>query len=185
MAPAKPASSSRGIHVEHSKDRENQGRDKDFFEKLVKLNRTAKVVKGGRRFSFSALTVVGDRNGSVGVGFGKANDVSEAIRKSIDRAKRNMVKVPVKKGTISHEVEGKYKTSRVLLKPACSGTGIIAGGAVRAVMEACGITDILSKSFGARNANNVVKAVLNGIDQMMDARTVSKNRGKAIKDLWG
>lgn len=169
--------------MEHSRDRASH--DKDFAEKLVRLNRTAKVVKGGRRFSFSALTVVGDRNGNVGYGFGKANDVSEAIRKSIDRAKRNMVKLPIKNGTIPHEIMGTYKSSQVMLKPACSGTGLIAGGAVRAVLEAGGVTDILSKSIGARNPNNVVKAMFDGITQMMDAKSIAKNRGKALKDLWG
>jgi small subunit ribosomal protein S5 len=174
--------------VEH-RDRNNQDRDRDrdrdFAEKLVKLNRTAKVVKGGRRFSFSALTVVGDRNGNVGFGFGKANDVAEAIRKSLDHAKHNMRKLPVRKGTIPHEVVGTYKSAQVILKPACPGSGIIAGGPVRAIMEAGGVTDILSKSLGARNQINVVKAVFDGIDKMLDAKTVSKNRGKALKDLWG
>jgi small subunit ribosomal protein S5 len=174
--------------VEQSRDRDNRDRDRDkgdFIEKLVKLNRTAKVVKGGRRFSFSALTVVGDRKGNVGYGFGKANDVSEAIRKSIDRAKRNMIKMPVKNGTIPHEVAGLYKSATVIMKPACSGTGIIAGGPVRAIMEAGGVSDLLSKSIGARNPVNVVKAVFQGIGTMMDAKAISKNRGKAIKDLWG
>jgi len=159
--------------------------EKEFIEKLVKLNRTAKVVKGGRRFSFSALTVIGDRKGKVGYGFGKANDVSEAIRKSIDRAKRNMVKLPVKNGTIPHEVTGFFKASRVLLKPACSGTGIIAGGPVRAIMEAGGVTDVLSKSIGASSQYNVVKATFNCISRMMDARAVSRNRGKSLNELWG
>jgi small subunit ribosomal protein S5 len=170
--------------------RGDRGRDRDFaekefIEKLVKLNRTAKVVKGGRRFSFSALTVIGDRKGKVGYGFGKANDVSEAIRKSIDKAKRNMVKLPVKNGTIPHEVIGCFKASRVLLKPACSGTGIIAGGPVRAIMEAGGVTDVLSKSIGASSQYNVVKAAFDCISKMMDARTVSKNRGKSLSEMWG
>jgi small subunit ribosomal protein S5 len=159
--------------------------EKEFIEKLVKLNRTAKVVKGGRRFSFSALTVIGDRKGKVGYGFGKANDVSEAIRKSIDKAKRNMVKLPVKNGTIPHEAIGCFKASRVLLKPACSGTGIIAGGPVRAIMEAGGVTDVLSKSIGASSQYNVVKAAFDCISKMMDARTVSKNRGKSLSEMWG
>jgi small subunit ribosomal protein S5 len=162
-----------------------QERDKEFIEKLVKLNRTAKVVKGGRRFSFSALTVIGDRKGNVGYGFGKANDVSEAIRKSIEKAKRNMVKLPVKNGTIPHEIEGTFKASRVLLKPACSGTGIIAGGPVRAIMEAGGITDVLSKSIGASSQYNVVKATFTCISRMMDAKAVAKNRGKPLNELWG
>ena len=128
--------------MEHQKNFDkNKSDEKEFVEKLVKLNRTAKVVKGGRRFSFSALTVVGDQKGRVGFGFGKANDVTEAIRKSIDKAKRNLVTVPLKNGTIPHEISADYKSSSVLLKPACSGTGIIAGGPVRAVMEAAGATD--------------------------------------------
>jgi small subunit ribosomal protein S5 len=176
--------------MEHSRDRDRDrgGRDyqeKEFIEKLVKLNRTAKVVKGGRRFSFSALTVVGDRKGNVGYGFGKANDVAEAIRKSIDKAKRNMVKLPVKNGTIPHEVQAEFKSSCVLLKPACSGTGIIAGGPVRAIMEAGGVTDVLSKSIGASNQINVIKATFECIANMMDAKAIAKNRGKALKDLWG
>jgi len=164
--------------------RDDSSRD-NYMEKLVKLNRTAKVVKGGRRFSFSALTVVGDRTGMVGFGFGKANDVSEAIRKSIDRAKRAMVKMPVKNGTIPHEIIGEYKATHVIMKPACPGSGIIAGGAVRAIMEAGGISDVLSKSVGSRSSVNVVRAVFNGIDKMMDAKAVAKNRGKALKDMWG
>ncbi|MCL2442560.1 MAG: 30S ribosomal protein S5 [Treponema sp.] len=159
--------------------------EKEFIEKLVKLNRTAKVVKGGRRFSFSALTVIGDRKGKVGFGFGKANDVSEAIRKSVDKAKRNMIILPVKNGTIPHEVTGFFKSSHVLLKPARSGTGIIAGGPVRAIMEAGGVTDVLSKSIGSSNQYNVVKAAFDCINKMMDAKTISRNRGKSLNELWG
>ncbi|MDR1429485.1 MAG: 30S ribosomal protein S5 [Spirochaetaceae bacterium] len=165
--------------------REKKYEEKEYIEKLVKLNRTAKVVKGGRRFSFSALTVVGDRKGNVGFGFGKANDVSEAIRKSIDKAKRNFIRLPVKNGTIPHEIEATFKASRVLLKPACSGTGIIAGGPVRAIMEAGGVTDVLSKSLGAPSQYNVVKATFECIRSMMDAKTMAKNRGKSLKELWG
>ena len=164
--------------------RDDSGRD-NFMEKLVKLNRTAKVVKGGRSFSFSALTVVGDRAGMVGFGFGKAKDVTEAIRKSIERAKRVMIRLPVKNGTIPHEVTGEYKATHVLLKPACPGSGIIAGGPVRAIMEAGGVTDVLSKCVGSRSSVNIVRAVFNGVDNMMDAKTVAKNRGKTLKDLWG
>ncbi|MDR1421051.1 MAG: 30S ribosomal protein S5 [Treponema sp.] len=181
--------------MEHSRERgegrggrdgrDRGGAEKEFVEKLVKLNRTAKVVKGGRRFSFSALTVIGDRKGNVGYGFGKANDVSEAIRKSIDKAKRNMVKLPVRNGTIPHEITGNFKASRVLLKPACSGTGIIAGGPVRAIMEAGGVTDVLSKSIGASSQYNVVKATFACISRMFDARTIAKNRGKSLAELWG
>ena len=178
----------RGRGRGRGRDRDRGDREpveKEFIEKLVKLNRTAKVVKGGRRFSFSALTVIGDRKGKVGYGFGKANDVSEAIRKSIDKAKRNMIHLPVKNGTIPHEVTGLFKASRVLLKPACSGTGIIAGGPVRAIMEAGGVTDVLSKSIGSSSQYNVVKATFDCISRMMDARTISRNRGKSLSDLWG
>jgi small subunit ribosomal protein S5 len=167
------------------RDRNRDGADKKYVEKLVKLNRTAKVLKGGRRFSFSALTVIGDRKGNVGYGFGKANDVSEAIRKSIDKAERNMVKLPVKNGTIPHEIIGVFKASQVVLKPACSGTGIIAGGPVRAIMEAGGVTDVLSKSIGASSQYNVVKATFSGIGKLMDAKTIAKNRGKSLSELWG
>ena len=175
----------RGEGRDRDRSRDRDSADKDYVEKLVKLNRTAKVVKGGRRFSFSALTIIGDRKGKVGYGFGKANDVSEAIRKSIEKAKRNMIPLPVKNGTIPHEIEGVFKASRVLLKPACSGTGIIAGGPVRAIMEAGGVTDVLSKSIGASSQYNVVKATFDCISKMLDARVVSKNRGKPIKELWG
>lgn len=174
-----------GRRRDRDRGRDREFVEKEFVEKLVKLNRTAKVVKGGRRFSFSALTVIGDRKGKVGYGFGKANDVSEAIRKSIDKAKRNMIMLPVKNGTIPHEVVGLFKASKVLLKPACSGTGIIAGGPVRAIMEAGGVTDVLSKSIGASSQYNVVKATFDCISRMMDARTISKNRGKPLNELWG
>lgn len=159
--------------------------DKEFAEKLIKLNRVAKVVKGGRRFSFSALVVVGDRNGRVGYGYGKANDVSEAIRKGVDKAKRSMVEVPRQKHSIPHRVIGKYKSAAVLLKPAAPGTGIIAGGPVRAVLEVGGINDVLSKSLGSQNAINIVKAVFAGLDELMDARLVARNRGKSVRDMWG
>ncbi|MBU3850341.1 MAG: 30S ribosomal protein S5 [Candidatus Treponema excrementipullorum] len=170
--------------MEHQKNFDKD-QPKEFVEKLIKLNRTAKVVKGGRRFSFSALTVVGDQKGRVGFGFGKANDVTEAIRKSIDKAKRNLVTVPIKNGTIPHDILGKYKSSSVLLKPACSGTGIIAGGPVRAVLEAAGATDVLAKSLGSNTSVNVVRATFNAVENLMDARAVAKNRGKTLKDLWG
>ncbi len=164
----------------------DQAKDnKEYVEKLIRLNRVAKVVKGGRRFSFSAMVVVGDKNGNVGYGFGKANDVSEAIRKSVEKAKRNMIAVPVRNGTLPHELNTTYKSSRVLLKPAAPGTGIIAGGHVRAVMEAVGIRDVLSKSIGSGNSVNVVKTVFRGFVEMMDGKKMSIGRGKALKDLWG
>jgi small subunit ribosomal protein S5 len=159
--------------------------EKEYVEKLVRLNRIAKVVKGGRRFSFSAISVVGDRNGHVGYGFGKANYVSDAIRKSLDRAKNNMIRVPVKKMTIPHQVVGKFKGAKVVLKPASPGTGIIAGGPVRAVMEAAGIKDILSKSLGSANSMNIVKAVFAAFDRLMDAKVAAANRGKALSEFWG
>jgi small subunit ribosomal protein S5 len=159
--------------------------ESEFIEKLVRLNRVAKVVKGGRRFSFSALVVVGDRKGRVGIGFGKANDVSEAIRKSLEKAKRRVINVPIKKTTIPHQVVGKFKGAKVLLKPAAPGTGIIAGGPVRAVMDVCGITDILSKSLGSKNSMNIVKAVVNALQSLMNARVVAGGRGKKLNELWG
>ena len=163
----------------------NDRRESDLFEKLVRLNRIAKVVKGGRRFSFSALVVVGDRNGRVGYGFGKANYVADAIRKSTERARRNMVTVPRRKSTVPHTVNGVFKGAKVLLKPAAPGTGIIAGGPVRAVMEAAGITDVLSKSLGSQNSMNIVKAAFEGLGGLMDAPTVAARRGKPIQEIWG
>lgn len=160
-------------------------RSRDFAEKLIALNRVAKVVKGGRRFSFSALMVVGDREGRVGYGYGKANDVAEAIRKGIDKAKRSMITIPVKKNTIPHQYVGRYKSAEVIMKPAAPGTGVIAGGAVRAVMEAGGVNDILCKSIGSRNVINTVKAVFNGLESMMEARVVARNRGKTLAEMWG
>jgi small subunit ribosomal protein S5 len=159
--------------------------ERDFVEKLVRLNRIAKVVKGGRRFSFSAVSVVGDQKGRVGYGFGKANYVSDAIKKSLDKGKKKMVRVPLKKNTIPHQVVGEYKGAKVLLKPAAPGTGIIAGGPVRAVMDACGIRDVLSKSLGSKNSMNIVKAVFNGLEQLMDAKVLAESRGKKLSDLWG
>ena len=169
--------------MEHQKNFDKD--QKEFVEKLVTLKRTSKTVKGGRRMSFSALTVVGDQKGRVGYGLGKANDVSEAIKKSIDKAKKNLITVPMKNGTIPHDVIGKYKSSSVLLKPACSGTGIIAGGAVRAILEAAGATDVLSKSLGSSTAVNVVRATFDAIEHMMNASSIAKNRGKTLDELWG
>ncbi len=159
--------------------------EQEYVEKLVRLNRIAKVVKGGRRFSFSAISVAGDRNGRVGYGFGKANYVSDAIRKSLDRAKKNMVRIPMRKNTIPHQIMGKYKGAKVMLKPASPGTGIIAGGPVRAVMEAAGIKDILSKSLGSANPMNIVKAVFEGFGRLLDAKVAAANRGKTLKEFWG
>lgn len=158
--------------------------ENEYVEKLIKLNRVAKVVKGGRRFSFSALVVVGDQNGSVGYGFGKANDVAEAIRKGIEKAKNNMMKVPMQRTTIPHQITGRFKSAEVLLKPAAPGTGVIAGGPVRAIMDACGIHDIMSKSLGSQNTMNIVKAVFTGFEHILNAREVAKNRGKTMQEMW-
>src|SRR6056297_1882866 len=159
-------------------------RDKEYMEKLIKLNRVAKVVKGGRRFSFSALVVVGDGKGRVGYGFGKANDVAEAIRKSIEKAKKSMITVPMQRTTIPHVVNGRFKSAEVLLKPAAPGTGVIAGGPVRSIMDACGIHDIMSKSLGSQNTLNIVKAVFAGFEEIMDAKEIAKGRGKTLQEMW-
>ena len=135
--------------------------------------------------SFAALSVVGDKKGRVGYGFGKANDVTEAIKKSIDKAKKSLVKMPIKNGTIPHDIIGKFKSSEVLLKPARAGTGIIAGGPVRAIMDAAGATDIISKSLGSSASVNVVRATFDAIEHLLDTSVVAKNRGKSLNEMWG
>ena len=158
--------------------------DIELKEKVVNINRVTKVTKGGRTFSFSALVVVGDGNGIVGHGLGKAKEVSEAIAKAIDDAKKELVKVPVYKGQIPHEQFAKYKGGRVLLKPASTGTGVIAGGAMRAVLESAGVTDVLAKSQGSSNPHNVVKATFDALLNLRDANTIAKNRGISLQKVF-
>ena len=158
--------------------------DNGLIDKVVRINRVAKVVKGGRNFTFSALVVVGDGEGSVGYGLGKAKEVPEAIKKGMEKAKRNMVKIALLDGTVPFEVVGKAGAGRVLLKPASPGTGLIAGGGVRAVLEAAGVQDILTKSLGSSNPHNQVKATLNGLVNQIDARKMSQKRGLTIQEIF-
>ena len=153
-------------------------------DKLVYIGRVAKVVKGGRRFSFTSVIVVGDGNGHVGVGLGKANEVSSAIAKGSEDARKNIIYIPLRKGTLPHSVIGKYGAGKVLLKPASPGTGLIAGGGVRAVLEAAGVQDVLTKSLGSSNAHNVVKATISALKKVYDAKAISSRRNVEIQSLF-
>ncbi len=163
--------------------RKINGSDAKLEERVVRVNRVSKVVKGGRRFSFSAMVVVGDGNGLVGAGMGKAGEVPEAIRKGVEQARKSLIRVPMSGTSIPHKVEVHFGASKVMLKPAAPGTGVIAGGAVRAVVEAAGIHDILSKNYGSNNPVNVVKAAMKGLGELRSPESQAAARGKTLEDL--
>ena len=156
----------------------------ELKEKIVQIKRVAKVVKGGRRFSFNAIVVVGDGNGHVGVGLGKANEVTDAISKGVEDARKNVLRVPVINGTIPHMVIGKYGAGKVILKPASAGTGLIAGGGVRAVLESAGVQDVLTKSLGSSNPHNAVKATMQALLSLVDAKTMATRRSATLRDVF-
>lgn len=170
--------------MSQQKDNKVKSTDIELKDKLVGINRVTKVTKGGRTFSFAAIVVVGNENGVVGHGLGKSKEVTEAISKAIDDAKKNLITVPIIKGTVPHEQLGRFSGARVFLKPAAHGTGVIAGGAMRAVLESAGVTDILAKSNGSSNPHNVVKATMSALAAMRDARTVAAHRGVSLDKVF-
>lgn len=166
-----------------AQQKEQQRQDGELLEKLVAVNRVTKVVKGGRQFAFTALTVVGDGKGRIGYGYGKAKEVPIAIQKAMDQARKNMIQVTLHKDTLQHPILGRHGAAKVYMQPASEGTGIIAGGAMRAVFEVIGVKDVLAKCMGTRNAANVVRATVNGLQQMTNAQEVAQKRGKTVEEV--
>lgn len=183
---AEPRNDQRGPRGRRGRGRDGGGEDSEFLEKLVGINRVAKVVKGGRRFGFVALVVVGDQKGRVGFGAGKAREVPEAIRKGTEKAKRNLVRIPLREGrTLHHEVTGRYGAGRVVLRPAPAGTGVIAGGPMRAVFESLGVKDVVAKSIGTSNPHNMIKATFQALTSIQSPKDVAAKRGKKVGDIVG